>query len=244
MLSSGRLPPVASGFSQFMAVPSIGKQVDSKIEKEIREGKTDPYDSHPPLRDRITAAQGLPGRSQVDDNQSAWSLLNDGGTTELAFLHAVNPDMPKDALKPAAWEEQASAVLIPAWAGFVSEHSGLLQGMTVENLFDSLGKIPAIAPQIRDPEGMLLTPEQRVQRARSLLSTAVALALVNHGWRLHAGPGELYLDRDGEQVDPFKVVGQLSDGTVSKQAWAETCTKMKLDAIPLAVTQKNPPTAN
>jgi len=237
MLNSGRLPPVTGGFSQFLSVPAISKEVDGGIETELREGKTDPYDSHPPLRDRIAVAQMLPAQSQADDDQSAWSLLDNGGATELAFLQAVNPEMPKDALKPVAWEEQGSTVLIPAWTGFVGNYSGLLQRMTVGNLFDSLGKIPDIAPQIRDPEGMLLTPDQRVQRARSLLGTALALALVNQGWRLHCAPGELYLDREGERIDPFKLISQLSDGTVSKQAWAEKCKKMELEAIPLVSAQ-------
>jgi Zn-dependent protease with chaperone function len=243
MLNSGRLPPVTSGFSQFLAVPSISKQVDGGIENEIREGKTEPYDSHPPLRARIAAAQMLPGQSEIDDNRPAWSLLDNGGATELAFLQTVNPDMPKDSLKPVAWEDQGSVVLVPAWSGFVGDYSRLLQGITVGNLFDSLGRIPDIAAQIRDPEGMLLTPEQRVKRARSLLGAALGLALANHGWRLHSAPGEFYLDRDGEQIDPFKLIGQLSDGTVSKQAWAEKCQKMGLDGIPLAA-QKTAETAS
>ena len=52
--------------------------------------------------------------------------------------------MPKDSLKPVAWEEQGSAVLIPAWRDFVTSYSGLLHGMTVGNLFDSLGDVLAM----------------------------------------------------------------------------------------------------
>ena len=60
-------------------------------------------------------------------------------------------------------------VLIPTWTNSVATYGTLLEGVTVGNLVESLGKVPQIAPQIRDPKGMLLTPEQRIERARSLL---------------------------------------------------------------------------
>ncbi len=194
MLNSGFLPSIAGGFGQFLTAPSIAKQVERGIETEMREGKTKPYDSHPPLRDRVAAAEALPNESEPDDPQSAWSLLEDGGAAELAFLQALHPEMPKDALKHVSWEQQGSAVLIPSWTRLVSEYAGLLQGVTTGNLPESVRKIPEIASKMRDPKGMLLNPEQRVERARSLLSTAFGLALVNSGWKVHSSPGEFHLD--------------------------------------------------
>jgi hypothetical protein len=60
MLNSGFLPSIAGGFGQLLAAPAIAKQVEKGIEKEMREGKTKPYDSHPPLRDRVAAAVAEP----------------------------------------------------------------------------------------------------------------------------------------------------------------------------------------
>jgi hypothetical protein len=48
---------------------------------------------------------------------------------------------------------------------------------------------------IRDPEGMLLTPEQRAERAADLLGMASALALLESGWELHGEPGQLSFKR-------------------------------------------------
>lgn len=78
----------------------------------------------------------------------------------------------------------------------------LLQGITVGNMAESPGRLPETAPQIRDPQGILLTPQQRIERARSLLGTALALALINNGWQLHSRPGEFHLDRGNENLDP------------------------------------------
>jgi heat shock protein HtpX len=205
----------------------------------MREGKTEPYDSHPPLRDRVAAAEALPNQSQPEGQQSAWSLLEDGGTAELAFLEALNPDLQKNALKRVSWEEQGSAILIPSWTSFVREYAPLLQGITAGNLAESTGKVPKIAPQIRDPKGMLLTPEQRVERARSLLGTALGLALVNSGWKLHSCPGEFHVDRGDEQINPDKVMLQISDGIISKEAWAAKCKALGIEDIPLTIAAES-----
>jgi heat shock protein HtpX len=235
MLNSGFLPSIAGGFSQFLAAPAIAKQVEKGIEKEMREGKTEPYDSHPPLRERIAAAQALPNDFQPEDTQSALSLLEDGGAAELAFLEALNPQMPKNALRRVSWEEQGPSVLIPSWANFAGEYARLLEGITAGNLAESIGKVPEIASQIRDPKGMLLTPEQRVERARSLLSAALGLALVKNGWNLHATPGEFHLDHGDEKLDPHKLVREISDGIISQQSWTAKCNALGIREIPLAV---------
>ena len=235
MLNSGFLPAIAGGFSEFLAAPAIAKQVEKGIETEMREGKTEPYDSHPPLRDRVAAAEALPNQSQLEGQQSAWSLLEDGGTAELAFLEALNPDLPKNALKRVSWEEQGSAILIPSWTSFVREYAPLLHGITAGNLAESTGKVPQIALHIRDPKGMLLTPEQRVERARSLLGTALGLALVNNGWKLHSRPGEFHVDWGDEQINPHKLMLQISDGVISKEAWAAKCKTLGIEDISLTI---------
>ncbi len=238
MLDSGFLPPISDGVSQFITASTVSQKVTEGIEVEIREGKSDPYDSHPALRDRIAAAQALPQQSSAEEKLSAWTLLNDGSTAEYAFLLAINPQMQKDSLKRVSWSEQANVVVIPMWMETVAEYSSLLQGMTVGTLVESLGRIPEIAPKVRDPEGMLLTPEQRVERARSLVGSAIGLALVLNGWKLNTGPAIFHLEKDGEQIDPFKLIRQMSDGTLPKEAWTARCQNLGIGDIQLALPEK------
>jgi Zn-dependent protease with chaperone function len=238
-LELGCLPSITAGFSQFLTAPTVAKQVQSGIEKEIREGKANPYDSHPPLRDRLAAAEALAVQSQPDHPNPASGLLNDVDSEELRFLRAANPGMPTNSLKRVSWEELGSKVLIPSWANSVAEYASLLQGITAENLPEALGRIPHIAPHIRDPKGMLLRPEQRVERARLLLSAAFGLALVDHGWTVHSRPGNFHLDHGANQLHPHKLVLQLSDGAISKEAWATRCKEMGITGIPIAAAAKN-----
>ena len=46
-------PVFADGFAHFLAAPQVEKAVVEETEREIAEGKSDPFDSHPPLRDRL-----------------------------------------------------------------------------------------------------------------------------------------------------------------------------------------------
>lgn len=242
MLNSGRLPAITHGFSQFLTAPAVAEDVKRGLEAEIRDGKSDPYDSHPPLADRISAADRLSLDSPEQDRRPAWILLGDMSEAELNFLHAVNPDLPKDSLQRVSWEESGSAVIIPNWIEAVRECADHLQGMTIGNLPKTLGRIPEIASNMRDPKGMLLTQEQRVARARRLVATAFALALVNHGWTLHSLPGVFHLERSGEQIQPFELMVQLSDGVIWGEAWAEMCSKYGIGNIDLAPLA-SPPSA-
>ena len=160
------------------------------LKRRCVRGKLSPT-ATPPLRNRIAAAQALPNQSQSDDPQSAWSLLEEWRYCGTGISGSAESGMPKNALKRVSWEEQGTSFLIPIVGNLcLSNTLPLLQGITVGNLPRIATKIPQIAPQIRDPEGMLLTPEQRIERAPLLrfLSTALALALVNNGWKLHSTP--------------------------------------------------------
>lgn len=244
MLNSGFLPSIGGGFAQFLASRAIATQVDQKIDTELREGKTQPYDSHPPLRERIAAAESLSSPAQPEDTESALSLLADGGAAELEFLQVLNPDIRKDALKRVEWEAQGAVVVIPSWIQSVTEYASLLQGITAGNLADSAKRISEIAPQIRDPKGMLLTPEQRNVRARQLLASAFGLALVNQGWILHARPGEFHLSKGDEQMAPHLVIKKISDGTISKEDWAARCRNLGIEDLPLAIAAEDPNNAD
>jgi len=233
LLEFGCLPAITAGFAEFLAVPDVAKHVQAGCEAAIRDAKTHPYDSHPPLRDRVIAAEALSIPSPPQDPSVAFGLLSNVDLEELRFLEESNPQIPKNSLKRVSWEDQGIKVVVPSWGNAVKEHASLLQGITAGNLFEALGRVPQIAPQIRDPQGMLLTSEQRVMRARTLIGMALGFALVNNGWTLYSHPGEFHLDRGNERLDPFRVVLHLSDGAISKEEWVAKCVELNIEGMPL-----------
>jgi hypothetical protein len=86
---------------------------------------------------------------------------------------------------------------------------------------------------------MLLTPEQKVERARSLLGTAFGLALAGSGWKVHSSPGEFHLERGDKWINPFKVILRLSDGDISKDAWAAKCKELEIEDLQLSIAEES-----
>ena len=240
MINLGGLPSIAAGFSHFLSVPDVAKQVQSGIEKEISEGKENAYDTHPPLQARLDAAERVKVQSPAGDLSPALVLLNDADSEELRLLQNANPNLSKKSLKRVSWEEGGNQVLIQSWMVWVAECSSLLQDIKAENLLDALGRVPQIAPKIRDPKGTLLRPDQRIERARSLLATALGLLLVRKGWQLHSCPGEYYLSRGDEKVNPNRLLQELSDGSISKEAWATKAKEMGIDGLTLNIRASSP----
>lgn len=52
-IEKGYRLPLADGFRQFVAAPAIANGMAAALGEEISEGQVDPYDTHPPLRDRV-----------------------------------------------------------------------------------------------------------------------------------------------------------------------------------------------
>lgn len=75
---------------------------------------------------------------------------------------------------------------VSGWKSFAEEYKTLLAGLTVRSLPDAVKSVRGMGFHIRDPKGMLLSREQRAERAAGLLGSAFSLALLANGWELHA----------------------------------------------------------
>jgi len=226
VLKQGCVPAIADGFARFLAAPQISVQVTKGIENEIAEGRTEPYDTHPPLRDRIAAIQRLGLAPGAQDDQLALSLLDDPESAELQYLHTINPNLSKGSLRHVGWDEIGRMVTIPSWKSAVSEYASLMQGITAESLPDVINKLPELGSKIRDPKGMLLTPQQRAERAGQLFAMALGLALLDAGWQLEAQPGSFYIYRGDERMDVAAVMDGLIVGKLTRKAWITRCSEL------------------
>ena len=233
MLSGGALPGIGDGFARFVAVPSINEQIQKNLEKEIREAKTNPYNSHPPLRDRISATEKLPAGFIPEDSNPARSLLDQADALELQYLEKLNPDMKPGTLKCVSWDEVGTRVTIPAWKQFTAEYSSALQGVRAESLPEQVPRLRQIGAGIRDPKGMLLDPQQRTNRAAYLFGAGLGLAMIDQGWTLHSGPGTFHLQRGDEELNPFSVMEQLMSGKLTKRDWIARCSALGIGQLML-----------
>jgi|HubBroStandDraft_1064217.scaffolds.fasta_scaffold12622_1 heat shock protein HtpX len=241
VLSQGCKPAIADGFSRFMAAPQIEVQVTKGIEREIAEGKMQPYDTHPPLRDRIAAIEKLRAEPGEKDAELAISLLEQPSSTELQFLELMNPKLAKNSLRQVGWDEIGRTVTIPSWKAAVGEYAPMMNGITAGSLPEVVKKLPQMGSKIRDPRGMLLTPQQRAQRAGQLLGMALGLALLGRGWELEAQPGSFFLGKGAERINPTALIEDLVAGKISPENWVKMCMEFGIEDLELTFTPGIPP---
>jgi heat shock protein HtpX len=232
LLEQNCKPAIAEGFARFMIAPEIAIQVTQGVEREIAEGKTEPYDTHPPLRDRIEAIGKVDAPMGEPQAEMASSLLSEGA--ELQFLEMMNPKLPKDSLRQVSWDEVGRRVTVPSWKAAVGEYAPMMVGVTAGSLPEVVKKLPELGKRIRDPHGMLLTAEQRAQRAGQLFGMALGLALLANGWELEAQPGTFYLHRGNERLNMWVVMQELMEGKISAESWAERCGELEIADLDLS----------
>ena len=243
-LSDGSLVALGDGFARFVSVPEISTAIGKNLETTLQQEKTSPYDTHPPLRDRIAAAQELADGSAPQDVQSAITLLENLPSTEVKFVEECVPDMRPGTLKYVSWDEVTIRVTVPAWQKFVTEYAEALQGVTADTLPDQVPRFREIGSRIRDPKGMLLSPPQRTARAGSLFAAALALALIRTGWELQVQPAIFHIRRGDQEFNPFEAIDRLMAGKLSREAWAARCCELgisQLVLLPDKGVYDNPP---
>jgi len=77
----GYKPPLMEGFTLYLQSERISSRLDEFVKKDLAEGRSDPDDSHPPLRERLAAIEHLPA-GKAGDSSTALSLLNEPAELE------------------------------------------------------------------------------------------------------------------------------------------------------------------
>jgi len=233
VLGAGYRPPVAEGFARFMAAGNVREAVETHLAKELAHPQKRPYDSHPPLRERLEAAARLPAGNEPQDDHPAISLLEDVASLEARLLEKLNPKQNVGSLKLAQWEELGETIYVPGWRKFVGEYAALLAGVRAGSLPEKIKGLAEMGSRIRDPKGMLLKPQQRVQRARELLAASLSLSLMASGWELHAQPGDFYFQRGDEKFQPFRAVHELANGKITGEVWMARAKALGIEELSL-----------
>src|SRR5262249_39435829 len=149
----------------------------------------DPYDSHPPLAERLRTLGQERSAAPAADGPTAIGLLGDVAAVESALLQGILGEARVRSLRPVRWEGGSNAILVPKWRKSVSLGTIALKGLTVDGLPDAaraLGKNP-------------FGGTSDVDRNRAwLLGAGLGFALHKAGWTAVTSIGEpVRLVRDG-----------------------------------------------
>jgi heat shock protein HtpX len=208
VLASGARPPLAEGFSRFTHAESIQETAGQILDRELAEGRTDPYDSHPALAERIAAVAHTPA-GEPDDSPPAVALIDEPDALEADLIeHLFGPDARRN-LEPIAWEQVAARVYVPGYEQLATEHAWVLEGVTFASLPATIGRLDELAAVLRNRERNL-SAEEAGDLAAAILAAGGVLALRREGWTTEALPGlPVLCRRDDAAISPHAMVAAM-----------------------------------
>ena len=235
VLGAGHRPPIAAGFKQFVSASAIAKAMRESVESELREGMTDPYDTHPSLPERIAALETLPPGDPPADDPPAKSLRNNVSELEAEMMAAIAGDVKVKEMQPVDGEAVGAQALLPQWEEMVGEHRQVLAGITPMALPDVARNLPAFGSKLAWPDGAPPDDPEVIRGAAiTVLGAGLLVGLHNQGWRVSALPGEpVFCERDSSRIEPFNVVLQLASGEMDAAAWRQKCEEEGISHLDL-----------
>lgn len=236
VLNAGYRPGLVEGFDHFVRVEQIAGIMSQQIEEEMKSGKSDPYDTHPPLKARIAAVAELPA-GQVDaEDPSAISLLEDIQGLEKELLVALAGAEVVAKLKPVDWSNVGSAVYVPMWSALVKPNQAKLAGITPELLSNRAAELKATV--FKAPNGQEAAQDECEELAAAVIGAALMLALVARGWKAVAVPGRpAAAEHEGKQIEAFLILGSLSEGKLTGSDWQRQCEEAAICGVDLGAVE-------
>lgn len=242
VLSDGYRTPLSRGFSTFLDVPEIQVAMQSFVTRELEGGETDPYDTHPALRDRIAALGGDVEDASLEGTEDAsgpaLELLGDVDAAEAALLAFL---VERPSLKTISWDDVPEALLVPRWKSQAASVARLLNGT-------ELAELPRTVRERKQAIlKVVLTCGEDLESVPQLIGavagSCLAVVLLEHGFIARSPLGESYrFDRGDLSVEPFVLASAVSDPEADGR-WLEALRGLGLETATLALdpsAKRNP----
>ena len=239
LLRAGFVVPLAEGYGRFLQVPRIRSAVEQTLAQQLEGHAADPYDSHPPLHERLAALQPLlnAGGSPAPAAEPAINLLADVAASERALVGFLAEGSDTPAFRPLAWEDATETVYVPGWRKQARAATDWVGAATLADLPDLVTtRGEDLARQIIGKDAAL-PAKVVIQILSPPLGCCLATALLDAGWTAAAAIGEpVTLHRGDAVIEPFAVVPRLGAEVDAAAWWLDTARTLDIGALPLAPT--------
>ena len=233
ILGSGYRPQIATGFQHFVSNPEIEKSIEEFIARREREEKSDPYDTHPGLPDRLAAIESLPTCGVPENIQPVISLLENANEQEVALLRFQFGAERTAGLRPIEWQEVGRKVYVPSWQNTARDYAEVLQNISIDRLPELISS-PAFERLVAAWHERWMSPEGLDAASKHVLGAVLAQALAGQGWQINYMPGAgIELAHDGTAIAPFREASLWNGTKTTIHAWSSLCQNLKLAGAPV-----------
>jgi heat shock protein HtpX len=236
-IEAGYRPPLLAGFTRFLAAPRAREIMDRIVAEALKSEKEDPYDTHPPLPDRLAALARLPALSPgiIDNKQPAVELLDGTERLEHELLLSMAADPARmAALTAIDWNEVGERIYPSLWAEMAARVRPHLAGLTPAALPDGAGFYENLGRKLLADEAEGAPGEMLARYGASQIAIALANHLTTAGWTVRALPGEAVVFARGEtRLEPFSRIVDLSRSKVTAADWHSECASAGIASLDL-----------
>lgn len=242
VLSKGFYPPLLEGFRMYLESEEVKEFMESNFEEDLDSSETEPYDSHPSLKERVKALDKMHEKKYPRDDSLALSLFN---ATEENFDEEIMSwliEGEKTSLNPVSWKEVGQKVWPKIWEERAAAYYCDMVRQVVPLDFPKLihDKKQFLGKELPVEPSMLTVDEQRKQASVIILGTILADAMIKQGWNVDVYPGaDAVLKKGKIEFSPFQTVAQLVNGEISSDAWAEVCRKLGIESLSIGPSLLN-----
>jgi hypothetical protein len=234
VLNAGFRPPLIDGFEHFMRSKNIAEAITKHLDEELKGGTANPYDTHPPLKERIAAVSDLPAGEVSDNDPPAISLLAEVPELEHQLLVALASAEAAGKLKPIGWSDVCARVYLPQWTALAKANSASLQGITPDSLPERAADLKTLGKRFVGPGGQTADEEHAEVMAGMVVGSALMVLLTGRGGRLDGGPGDpISITLNSATITPFDLLRSLASGKVSGSDWQQRCLELGVAGIDL-----------
>lgn len=232
-LESGFLPPYAKGFQLFIEAGPIKESITSALTKELETTETNPYQTHPPLRERLKALEALTAEPDVTGQPSAITLLGDLVMWENALFKPLESNLGKK-LEPVNWENLGKPVYLPRWEKALEKHQPDLSGLTFGSLPESSESWEELSGKLAATAERAFNSEEKTEYLAYILGAALTISLVKTGWSPDVNPGLAVTVHSGSKsLESFHITRQLVLGELKSEDWQKTCDSNGISGLKL-----------
>lgn len=241
VLNAGFRPPIAEGFATFLQAGSIANTVEEHLRESLETGHRTPYDSHPPLRERLEAVAALPPGDLPQEDPSAIQFLDNVPELEGALLITLAGPECARKIQPLSWDEVGQRVYLPSWALLVKANASILSGMTPESLPRIASDIEGFSARVVGPDGSPPTSDIRPALADAVIGAALSIHLVRRGALIETRPGDpIVLRHPSTTLAPFSLLGELAAQKIPEQEWQATLDRLGIRGLDLSAVPDDP----
>ena len=235
VLQAGFRPPLADGFGQFIQAGPIAEAINKHVDEELKNGKANPYDTHPPLKDRIAAVEKFPAGEIPASDPPALCLLEDVPALESELLITIAGPETAQKLKPVLWCDVGAQVHQSQWKKLVESNAKALKGITPESLPQLAADLKQFGLQLVDYGGMRPPADKAPGLAAFVTGASLAILLLNNGATAKSSPGNpLTISLGGIAIEPFTILPALASGKITAETWAQQCAQLGITGKELA----------